>query len=79
LVHPDSDATLPINPDFQAPEQPEEGAVWKVVEANSETDDEDPGVAKAEDNLVEDPKSEALHRLPSLSPLSSLQADLSPW
>jgi hypothetical protein len=64
---------------FQPPEQPEEGAVWEVVEDDSETDDEDLGVVRAEDDLVEDPESEALHRLPCLSPLSNVHDDVSPW
>lgn len=68
---------------YQAAEQSEAGAVWKVVEDDSEIDDEDFSVVKAEDGsvedgLVEDPRSEAVHRLPCLSSLSSVHADLSP-
>jgi hypothetical protein len=68
---------------YKAAEQSEVGAVWKVVEDDSETDDEEFGVVKAEedlveDDLVEDFRSEAVHRLPCLSPLSNLHADLSP-
>ena len=63
----------------QSAEQSEEGAVWEVVEDDSDTDDEDLGVVKAEDALVEDIVSEAIHRLPCLSPLSNVHADLSPW
>ena len=69
---------------YQAAEQLEAGVVWKVVDDDSETDDEDFSVVKeedgsAEDDLVEDPWPEAVHRLPCLSPLSNLHADVSPW
>ena len=68
---------------YQAAEQSEAGAVWKVVEDDSETDDEDFSVVKAEDGSVEDdlmeaPRPEAVHWLPCLSPLSKLHADVSP-
>jgi hypothetical protein len=82
---------------YQAAEQSEVGAAWKVVELDSEPDGEDFGVIKAaddsveddsednsvendsvEDDLVGDARSEAVHRLPCLSPLSNLHADLSP-
>ena len=68
---------------YQAPEQSEIGAVWKVVEDDSVTDDEESSVVKAEeglveDDLVEDFRSEAVHRLPCLSPLSNVHTDLSP-
>ena len=59
----------------QSAEQSEEGAVWEVVEDDSDTDDEDLGVVKAEDALVEGTVSEAIHRLPCLSPLSNVHAD----
>ena len=39
---------------YQAAEQSGVGAVWKVVEDDSETDDEEFGVVKAEEVLVED-------------------------
>lgn len=64
---------------FQTVEQPEVGAVRKDVEVGLGTDDDDVGATKAEDDLVEDPESEALHRLPILSPLFNVHADLSPW
>ena len=78
---------------YQAPEQSEIGAVWKVVEDDSVTDDEESSVVKAEEGLVEDDlveddsvedgsvedfRSEAVHRLPCLSPLSNVHTDLSP-
>ena len=83
---------------YQAAEQSEVDAVWKVVEDDFETDDEEFGVVKAEEDLVEDDlvedgsvedgsvedgsvedfRSEAVHRLPCLSPLSNVHADLSP-
>jgi hypothetical protein len=78
---------------YQAAEQSKVGAVWKVIEVDSEPDDEDLGVIKAEDDSVEDglveddlvgddsaedPRFEAVHRLPYLSPLSNVHADLSP-
>jgi hypothetical protein len=78
----------------QAAEQSEAGAVWKVVEGDSETDGEDFGVVKEEEDsvegdmlegdmveadLAEDPRSKAVHRLPCLSPLSNLHDDFSPW
>ncbi|KAJ5481486.1 hypothetical protein N7475_000298 [Penicillium sp. IBT 31633x] len=50
----------------QSAEQSEEGAVWEVVKDDSDTDDEDLGVVKAEDALVEDIVSVAIHRLPCL-------------
>ena len=89
-VHPKSDATfLTVYRLYQAAEQSEVDAVWKVVEDDFETDDEEFGVVKAEEDLVEDDlvedgsvedfRSEAVHRLPCLSPLSNLHADLSPW
>lgn len=63
----------------QSAKQSEEGAVWEVVDDDSEIDDEDLGVVKVEDALVEDIVSVAIHRLPCLSPLSNVHADLSPW
>jgi hypothetical protein len=122
-VHPKIDAALPtFHRLYQAAEQSEVGAAWKVVELDSEPDGEDFGVIKVvddsveddsehnsvendsvendsvendsvendsvendsvendsvEDDLVGDARSEAVHRLPCLSPLSNLHVDLSP-
>jgi hypothetical protein len=82
-VRSTSDGTLPtVYRLYQAAEQSEVGAVWKVVEEDSETDSEDFGVVEeddvVEDDFAEDPRSEAVHRLPCLSPLSNVHADLSP-
>jgi hypothetical protein len=78
---------------YRAAEQSEVGAVWKVVEDGSIADDEESSVVKAEEDLVEDDlveddpveddsvegiKSEAVQRLPCLSPLSSVHVELSP-
>ena len=89
-VHPKSDATfLTVYRLYQAAEQSEVDAVCKVVEDDFETDDGEFGVVKVEEDLVEDDlvendlveciKSEAVQRLPCLSPLSNVHVELSPW
>lgn len=63
---------------FQTSKQLGEGEVWSVVEDDPETVEEDFGVVKADNDLVEDFESEASHRLPCLSPLSNAQVEVDP-